>query len=308
MKPILNIDEMIEHMKEKGIKFNIISENEAKKFLSESNYYMKLASYRTNYPKYDESSKRCGQYINLEFAYLKELSTIDMYLRYIVLEMCLDIEHYLKVKLLRVIENNPEEDGYDIIRRFVASDNNAYILKNIRKHKSSEYCKDLIEKYYPYFPARVLVVVISFGDLTYLCEFYNQRYGEEIVNNKFMNSIRDIRNASAHSNCLINRLFDPLENGKQIDVEISNFVKSLTNVNSNTRGKNLNYRVTYNIITLLYVYDKIVTSKAARQHRYDELKDLFDNRAVRHQDYFKSNSKLVGIYKFIQKVIDNLVV
>ena len=32
MKPILNIDEMIEHMKEKGIKFNIISENEAKKF------------------------------------------------------------------------------------------------------------------------------------------------------------------------------------------------------------------------------------------------------------------------------------
>lgn len=38
MKPILNIDEMIEHMKEKGIKFNIISENEAKKFLSESNY------------------------------------------------------------------------------------------------------------------------------------------------------------------------------------------------------------------------------------------------------------------------------
>ncbi len=89
---------------------------------------------------------------------------------------------------------------------------------------------------------------------------------------------------------------------------ISNFVKSLTNVNSNTRGKNLNYRVTYNIITLLYVYDKIVTSKAARQHRYDELKDLFDNRAVRHQDYFKSNSKLVGIYKFIQKVIDNLVV
>ena len=57
MKPILNIDEMIEHMKEKGIKFNIISENEAKKFLSESNYYMKLASYRKNYPKYQTGKK-----------------------------------------------------------------------------------------------------------------------------------------------------------------------------------------------------------------------------------------------------------
>lgn len=306
MKLLLSTDEMIDHMKEKGIKFNIVSEDEAKKFLTESNYYMKLASYRTNYPKYEDNSKKKGQYINLEFAYLKELSTIDMHLRYLIMEMCLDIEHYLKVKLLQAIENNPSEDGYDIIRRFISLESNSYILKKIRSHKSSEYCKNLIEKYYPYFPAWVFVEVISFGDLTYLCAFYEQTYGEEIVNNKFMNSVRDIRNAAAHSNCLINRLFDPLENGKQIDSDISNFVKSLTNINSNTRGKNLNYRVTYNIITLLYVYDNVVTSKAARQHRYDELKDLFSNRIIRHQDYFKSNSKIIGIYKFLKKVVDNL--
>lgn len=306
MKPLLTIDEMIDHMKEKGIKFNIVSEDEAKKFLSESNYYMKLASYRSNYPKYQDGSKKNGQYMNLEFAYLKELSTIDMHLRYLIMEMCLDIEHYLKVKLLQAIENNPDEDGYDIIRRFVSAENNSYILKKIRSHKSSEYCKNLIEKYYPYFPAWVFVEVISFGDLTYLCAFYEQRYGEEIINNKFMNSVRDIRNAAAHSNCLINRLFDPLENGKQIDSEISNYVKSLTNINSNTRGKNLNYSVTYNIITLLYIYDTIVTSKAAKQYRYNELKDFFDNRAIRHQDYFKAHSKIVGIYNFIKKVVDNL--
>ena len=64
----------------------------------------------------------------------------------------------------RIIENNPLEDGYELI---------------------------------------------SFGDLTYLCAFYNQLYKEQIVNNKFMNTVRDIRNASAHSNCLINKLFEP---------------------------------------------------------------------------------------------------
>lgn len=31
----------------------------------------------------------------------------------------------------------------------------------IHKHKSGEYCKNLIEKYYPYFPIWVLVELIS---------------------------------------------------------------------------------------------------------------------------------------------------
>lgn len=306
MKLLLNTDEMIGHMKNKGIKFNIIPESEAKQFLTENNYYMKLAAYRTNYEKYGDNSKKKGQYINLEFAYLKELSIIDMHLRYIIIEMCLDIEHFLKVKFLQTIEHNPDEDGYDIIRRFIALEHNTYILKKIRGHQSSEYCKNLINKYYPYFPAWVFVEVISFGDMTYLCAFYKEIYGEEIVNNKFMNSVRDLRNAAAHSNCLINRLFDTLEDGKQVDSEISNFVKSLTNINANTRGKNLNYRVTYNIVTLLYVYDKVVTSKPIRQHRYDELKDFFNTRAIRHQDYFKTHSKLIGVYNFIKNIVDNL--
>lgn len=42
MKPILNIDEMIEHMKEKGIKFNIISENEAKQYKFMISFRMKI--------------------------------------------------------------------------------------------------------------------------------------------------------------------------------------------------------------------------------------------------------------------------
>lgn len=307
MKSILNVNEMIEHMKSKGIKFNIISEEEARTFLKENNYYMKLASYRTNYPKY-KTGKRVNQYINLEFAYLKELSTIDMHLRYIIMEMCLDIEHYIKVKLLNAIENNSDEDGYDVIRRFIGHDKNMYILKKIKGHKSSEYCKNLIEKYYPYFPAWVFVELISFGDLAYLCAFCEENYGYDIVNSKYMNSVRDIRNASAHNNCLINRLFDNLDEGKQVDFEISNFVKKVSGIKSDTRGKNLNYRVTYNFITLLYVYNEVVTSKGAKQYRYNELKEFFNNRARRNAEYFKSNSKIVGIYNFVKNVVDNLYV
>ena len=48
MKSLLTPDELIAHMKEKGIGFNIVTEDQAKDFMANSNYYMKLASYRFN--------------------------------------------------------------------------------------------------------------------------------------------------------------------------------------------------------------------------------------------------------------------
>lgn len=151
-------------MKEKGIQFNIVDESAAKDFLTYNNYYMKLAAFRTNYEKVD------NKYLNLEFAYLQELSTIDMRLRYIIINMCLDIEHYIKVTLLNKVKD--KEDGYQLVRKFVTK--NERVLKNIYRHKASEYSHGLIENYYPFFPIWVFVELISFGDLTYLCEFYKK--------------------------------------------------------------------------------------------------------------------------------------
>lgn len=311
MKPLLTTDQLIAHMKSKGITFNIISEHDAKVFLMENNYYMKLASYRKNYPKYLTGSK-IGQYINLDFAYLKELSTIDMYLRYLIIHMCLDLEHSLKVSLIAHVENTPNEDGYELIRRFIGYTNsrgqaqNEYILKKIRGHKSSDYCKDLIDKYYPYFSVWVFVELISFGDLTYLIAFYDNIYSDPIVNNKFMNIIRDIRNAAAHSSCLINQLFKPHNPGWQVDSTISNYIKTIPDISPAVRRKNLNYQVVYNFIILLYVYDQVVPEGKAKQRRHKEIKDLFNIRMISHKDYFQSNNKITGAYNFVKKVVDSL--
>lgn len=304
MKKLLSVDELIQHMKSKGIKFHEVSEADAKDFLLKNNYYMKLASYRANYEKNDVG-KRIGEYKNLDFGYLQELSTIDMHLRYIVIEMCLDIEHAIKVKLISEVTNNTNEDGYEIVKKFLSEDNNINILKNIRGHKSGEYCKDLIEKYYPYFPVWVFVELISFGNLMYLCTFYKQLYGVAIVNNKLMNTIRDVRNAAAHSNCLINKMTERLDVTKQPNSEITNFVKAMTDISPASRAKNLNYKFTYSFITLIYVYDQLMPIKA-KENRYQQLKEFMEGRMIRNKDYFKSNSKIVGVYNFHKKVIDNL--
>ena len=294
MKQLLSIDELIQHMKNRGITFNEISENDAKQFLQNNNYYMKLAAYRANYDKCD-TGKRQGQYKKLDFGYLKELSTIDMYLRYIVMDMCLDIEHVIKVRLIKNITNNPSEDGYDIVRKFIAQDDNLRILKNIRSHKSGEYCKDLIEKYYPYF-----------GDLLYFCSFYEKIYGVQIINNKLMNTVRDVRNAAAHSNCLLNKMTEKIDSTKQVNNEISSFIIGMKNISKTSRVNNLSYKFTNSFVTVLYVYDSLM-NEIPKQKRYKEIQEFMNGRVVKNKQFFQSNSKIVGVYNFHKKVIDNLV-
>lgn len=304
MKQLLSIDELIQHMKNRGITFNEISENDAKQFLQNNNYYMKLAAYRANYDKCD-TGKRQGQYKKLDFGYLKELSTIDMYLRYIVMDMCLDIEHVIKVRLIKNITNNPSEDGYDIVRKFIAQDDNLRILKNIRSHKSGEYCKDLIEKYYPYFPVWVFVELISFGDLLYFCSFYEKIYGVQIINNKLMNTVRDVRNAAAHSNCLLNKMTEKIDSTKQVNNEISSFIIGMKNISKTSRVNNLSYKFTNSFVTVLYVYDSLM-NEIPKQKRYKEIQEFMNGRVVKNKQFFQSNSKIVGVYNFHKKVIDNL--
>lgn len=302
MKILLTAEELVDHMEKKGITFNRISKEDAQNFLKHNNYYMKLASYRANYKKYQNGSK-VDQYIGLDFSCLQELSKLDMRIRYLAFQMALDIEHFLKVQLLNNIENNPDEDGYKIIQKFLAKDQSFGILRKIRAHKASAYCKDLIEKYYPYFPAWVFVELISFGDFAYLCEFYSETYGVEIGDRILLNSVRDIRNACAHSNCLINNLVPGNNKAHQ---SVVNRVKTVTSISENSRDKKLSNKCIYDFVCLLYAYNKIVTSPVAKQKRYDELEEFFEGRMVQNKDWFMNNNVITSSYSFVKKILDSI--
>ena len=152
----------------------------------------------------------------------------------------------------------------------------------------------------------MFVELISFGDLAYLVDFYSVLYNEPIISNKFMNTVRDIRNASAHSNCLINKLFEELPATQQPDAEITEYVKRVKNIPSLTRAKNLKYRVVYDFVTLLFVYNEIVPEGVAKRQRHKEIQELVNVRMEKHREYFTSNNKITGTYNFVKKVVDNL--
>lgn len=99
-KPRLSLDEQIQHLKGKGILFNIMDEGSAKQYLKYNNNYYKLTSFRKNYDKHPDGENK-GKYIRLEFAYLVDVLIIDMRLRYRIVEIALDIEHHTKLQFLR---------------------------------------------------------------------------------------------------------------------------------------------------------------------------------------------------------------
>ena len=80
-RPKLKIEDQIKYMRDvKGIKFTIVDETQAAEFLTTRNYYFKVKAFEKNYEICNSGEKK-GKYFDLEFAYLQELSKIDMYLR-----------------------------------------------------------------------------------------------------------------------------------------------------------------------------------------------------------------------------------
>ena len=75
LKPMMSIVDMVPYMKSKNIKFEKCSEKNAEIYLRDNNYY-NVTSYKNNFIKY-QCGEQKGKYIDLDFAYLKDLSIID---------------------------------------------------------------------------------------------------------------------------------------------------------------------------------------------------------------------------------------
>ena len=85
-KHLLTIEKQIEHLKSKGITFDLVSEKDAFSYLQNESHFFKLIAYRKNYQKY-EYGDHAGQYIHLEFGDLEDLTEIDRFLRSVLLQL-----------------------------------------------------------------------------------------------------------------------------------------------------------------------------------------------------------------------------
>ena len=185
-------------MQEHGIKFTSCDEETARDFLTNRTYFFKLKAFENNFSKIDD------QYVNLDFAYLMDLSIIDCHLRTLLNYCCLNAEHALKVRFNKLIMNDSSEDGYNIVQYF--DPNGTYRFTGFgpdSRYGRSLYTEGLLQKYFNDPAVWNLWEVITFRTLCDLYEKYleKRRFKDNVTN--LFQSVRIMRNASSHNNCLL---------------------------------------------------------------------------------------------------------
>ena len=313
-KPKMKTADLIVKMRnDKGILFKIQNEEEPEKFLLDRNNYLRTAAYRKNYSKHSDGLAK-GKYIGLEFAYLTELSKLDMYLREILFHMTIDVEHALKTSLLREVESNDTEDGYQIVDGFLKKYSN--IKSSIAYKAKNPFTYGLIKKYFKIdsdgslqildfdCPIWVLVELLSFGDFIHLYEFYDSKYPKSgrCFDKNILNPVRTLRNACGHNNCM---LFD-LRQKTHPPAKISQFVASMPKIGKKLRQKKLSYRPIFEICCLLYA-EKEYVSETMRNYKLRVLHDFVCGRMQKHKEYFSKNDLISTTLDFLAKVVDTQV-
>jgi abortive infection bacteriophage resistance protein len=296
-KPKLSIEEQIDHMRDvKGIQFNIIDEEQARKFLAHNNYYFKLKSYAKNYNRHAN-----GKYVDLEFAYLVELSTLDMHLRKMILKMTLDIEHFLKTQLLFDFSKSPDENGYSIIKRYIEL--YPWVNKKIEQKGQYSVCSDLVKKYKDDFAIWNIIEVLSLSGFIKLYNLYYKIYGNPCSMSPYLPAIKYLRNAAAHNTCLLNSLKIPYTKFTH-NINVNTYVSKIPGITPNIRKSKMANPVVHDFIVSLYVFNSAIVSPRVKLNLMRELKELLDDRFKRNSWYFEKNELIIAYFKFLRKIVD----
>ena len=313
LKPMLKISDMVEHLKEKNIKFEKCSEIDTQTYLKENNNYFNIIVYKNNFVKY-----QCGdlkdKYIDLDFAYLKDLSILDYRIRLILFKMIIGIEHYLKIRILNTIEYIENEDGYKIINAYLEKDYNdenspKRVHDSIMKKTTSEYYQKIFSKYdldgdkkLEDIPVWEFLEIITFGELINFFDFFTKEY--KLDDNKYVFILREInklRNAVAHNSCVLSDL-DKKDNNYGSDKLVNDFLIDCDIGKGARKNKLKNSRIKQ-ITYTLYLFNIIVSSDGVKNNVKQEINELFYGRIIRNKEYYNNNELLKSIYRYFEKII-----
>ena len=86
---------------------------------------------------------------------------------------------------------------------------------------------------------------------------------------------------------------------------VSQRIAQIPTITKAQRQKRLTCRAVLEFTGPLCLYDLVVTEKI-REHRINELKELFSTRLIEKKCFFKNNTLLISTYEFVCKIVEDL--
>ena len=296
----LTVPEIIEHCKnDLGITFNLMDEDTAADFLKKHNYFFRLKQYAETCQERTKS----GKYIGIDFGYLVELSTIDMFFRKLIFKMTVDLEHYLKVKIVNDSQKNDADDGYEVVQKFLET--HPKVKESILTgSKLAGYSGISFEKYLAAPAVWNFIEMIGFFEFISFYTFYYDYFHLQCKYTSHFEAVRRLRNAAAHNICLLCN-FKPVPNFRY-DVETSfELLQANMGIGNGTISSCMKVPLLNDFTVMLSVYTKLITSEKIKEKTLEEIKNFFDGRMVCHKDYFEGNSSVKNAYQFAHAVLDH---
>ncbi len=340
---------------EKGIAFNRMSPKDAELFLQERNFFFKVKAFAKNYRKYSRGENK-GKYIGLDFGCLAELTRMDKSLRSLVLQLTLDIEHCLRVRIDRSamrhgVDRYALSAAYqervfgqvvdDQVKRFSGEDakraftrirdmagidctdargcvvlankmtaelaaithgqSPTYIEDGVTCMSSSPYSRDLVRKYeggpFPYW---FLLELMTFGNVV---RFYKACFGKDGLIpqeedeasvlrriNPYLQCAKVLRNAAAHSDCLLNGLADHKQRIRASKKIKAALVDELT-LDESLVNPVISVQVAMDLAAVLLCYKEIVPDGESKNLAIESMVATAD-RLCLHAEWFSSNNDI----------------
>ena len=287
--PKKSFENQIELLKNVGVKFDLITEDEAMEYLTNSNYLFRLKCYLNNFI-FDVDKKYC-----VDFFVLKELSVIDMHLRKWIISASLDVEHLIKVKIISLYTKNKIHITKSKINEFIKAED--YIDSSLKRKLEikSSYKINLHEKYDNNWELWALLEVLDIGSLLKFMTFFDIKID---INKSLLYRFKEIRNAAAHNSILLSNL-KPYK-----DFEITSILipKRGELINKTSLKQKCKNPFVNDLLVLVYILG-LFKNENIISYRIKEFDELVSKRWNKNTDDFSDSLK--SIHKIILNFFKN---
>ena len=319
------VDEEISLLKEKGIRFELCNESEAKLCLEKHKNYSFITAYESNFEK-NTTGLDAGKYTNLDFAYLKDMYVIDSMVKSLLFEMIIEIEHGLEALILKEIEQIGDGDGINVVNGFMDEDyydqNQIHNTQNendkkykmqihqsIQRMKDDENVREILDKYnvdinqkIQNIPAKDLLQILSFGEKIKFFDYITSKY--QLDDRKylyFLKEVKQLRNEIAHGK----NILSTLRKRKSCNLNDTMIIDYLSNcgIGRENRNNKLSNPTIRRITFVLYLFDIFVENEYIKHEIKKAVNELFFGRVILCRNYYIHNGLLKSTYCYFEKII-----